>query len=204
MGTRHYRFTWGPPELKRAIKTRDPKHVTRAPRRRAAAVDTAAKEALQAPGAECTVFRRHDADRGVFVSWYKLEEPVPASSMVGRTTFKHVVLEYDKKSASQCAQFCIPASEVPEIQQTTRYIKVEEVRNNEAPTCAFGAAAFTVKSIATMPEAVYEGMLRGIKVPEDVLAMLNHAVATKGMQSHEADALWDAVEGGSSVCIRVK
>ena len=194
---KHFRFTWGPPCLARALKTRDPRHVTRAPRkhrRREGPPEVSELvSALKKPGAECRILRRPDAPQRTYESWYVLEEPVAATLVVGRSTDANVSLRYSK-GPEQCARFCIPAASVPEAERTTRIIKVTE-------TLETGADQYVTKTITAMPEAALKALERGEVIVDHVLTRLNRACA-RGLKC-KAKRLWKAVGGENAIFIHI-
>lgn len=193
-----FRFTWGPPNLRRALQFRDPKYVTRAPRklRRAPPIRPEIRDALQTPGVECRILRRYNAVQKTFDSWYILDEPVTATVTVGKSTDEGVTARYDAKSSQQCAQLCIPRQKVPEADRTTRIIMVAEVLPD-------GATEYELKVATDFPQAAFDAMQRGEEVLNHVLLRISHLYAQKGPRCKEIRALWKAVAGAAPVCLKI-
>lgn len=203
--TRYFRFTWGPPNLERALATKDPRHVTRAPRRSKLnwTVDENLLEAIRRPGVECAVLRQYDAASRTYTSWYRLPDPVPAAAMVGCVTDPGVRLLYDAKGPRQCARFRVDPKGVPKKLRRTRVVKVVEVkrRSSHGPrACALGPT-FKTKSVSTVPDAAFEAKLRRVDIPDDVIGRLNHTFSVGGFKFAASSPLWDAVRGKHPVCL---
>lgn len=201
---RCFRFTWGPPDLAKAVRLLDPRHVTRAPRRHCKhrrqesvrACSAELKVALQTPGSECVLLRRYDEHQQTFTSWYCLRKPVNATVAVGRTTDGAVVLRYDASGSKQCARLCIERRHVPAADRQTCFVKVVECITDDGKQ-------YRTLSVAAMPKAAYDAMRDGAELPDNIMLKLNTVAACKGPRSQECMALWAILRGEGLACIDI-
>lgn len=201
---RYFRFTWGPPRLDKALYHRDPRHVTRAPRkqRRQKHVHVDIDKVLTALGTECVILRQYDETHRSYNSWYRLKEPLPATATVGLCTQPGVELMYEHKGPRQCARFYIKLDTVPESERSTHIVKVSEKMRDQRGIAE--TAQYETRMTTTVPEAAFEAMLKGQYVPGDVVARLNQSIMENGPKSEETNRLWAALRGETPVCLYFK
>ena len=187
-------FTYGAPNLKEAIRTLNPRHITRPPRKS----DPLCHMHLQLTpemleGADIPVYRKHDAVHNSYNSFYVLAEPVEATAVVMTVADDGVFAQYEPAGPRQGARFYIEKDKVPVEQRTTRIVKVAERK--------IGRGKFKKKMVTSVPEEAFLAYMRGDDVPGDVVARLNHVVSQHGVSSELTDPLWAALKGERPICV---
>ena len=198
---KYFRWTWGPPDLQRAIKTKDPRHITRAPRKPRKADLLCAEDLhkkINEPGVECIVLRYYSKTIKTFTSWYKLLTPVPATVSIGLSTDPNVKLLYDSGCSRQCARFYKPQKGC-----LTHFVKVTELRDKGL--CEMGAQKFKLIATAAVDEEAFHAADLHSDISDDAVAQLSRAVAFYGIQNTQTlKPFWDAVTGERPICMLLR
>lgn len=197
-----YRFTWGPPDLARALQSRDPRFVTRAPRRsyQHGDVDLQAVSRLRSSSATCLTLRAPRCNGKYCVTWYELKTPIMATVTVTRSNAEGVVPRYDLRKPLQGARLFVDRRHVEQDKLFTKTVMVIELQIAKK-RCPLDLPVFKTVQAAAVPVSLYKNFISGEIMPSlDVVADINYAVSCDRGSPAYLGHLWRCLEGKEPVC----